>query len=280
MIRNWGAVALVFALLSAGCNSSDEIRTVQSADGTPIVFEVRGRGPAVVLVHGWSCDRSYWKDQVALFSAAHTVVAIDLAGHGDSGTTRANWSMEAFGADVAAVVNDLGLQDAVLVGHSMGGNVVLEAARQLPGKVAGLVWVDTYKELGVPLSTEEIAGFMAPFQADFPAATRAFVRAVFGANADPAVVERVGADMATAPPAIALPAMKSTLEDEPRAIEVLEQLRLPVVAINPTVPASDRPSMERLGVRVVTVDDTGHFVMLEQPQEFNQRLREAVDTLQ
>lgn len=280
MIRNWAALPIMFALICAGCNSSDEIRTVQSSDGTPIIYEVRGRGPAVVLVHGWSCDRSYWKDQLTLFSQTHTVVTVDLAGHGESGTTRTNWSIEAFGADVAAVVNDLGLQNAVLVGHSMGGDVVLEAARQLPGKVAGLVWVDAYKELGVPLTAEQIAGFMGPFQADFPAATRGFVRAVFGASADPGVVERIAADMSSAPPAIALPAMKSTLENETRVIAVLQQLQIPVIAINPAEPASDLASLEGLGVDLVTVENTGHFVMLEQPQEFNQRLRSALDTLQ
>ena len=56
--------------------------------------------------------------------------------------------MPAFGADVVAVIEKLGLRDVVLIGHSMGGDVIVEAARALPERIIGLVWVDTYNTLG------------------------------------------------------------------------------------------------------------------------------------
>lgn len=59
---------------------------VRSADGLPVRYEVLGDGtPALVFVHGWSCDRRYWDGQVGYFADRHRVVAIDLAGHGESG---------------------------------------------------------------------------------------------------------------------------------------------------------------------------------------------------
>ena len=61
-------------------------------------------GTAIVLVHGWTCDSSYWRHQRDEFSKDHTVVSLDLAGHGESGSNRDDWSMAAFGEDVAAVV--------------------------------------------------------------------------------------------------------------------------------------------------------------------------------
>src|SRR4029450_4468935 len=115
--------------------------------------------------------------------------------------------MPAFGGDVAAVVAELGLGDLVLVGHSMGGDVIVETALDLPGQVLGLVWVDTYGTLEDPEPRQAIEAFMAPFREGFPGATRGFVRRLSGPDADPALVEWVAADMAAALPEIALDAM-------------------------------------------------------------------------
>src|SRR5882762_1994438 len=94
-----------------------------SPDGIRIAYEVHGEGtPALVFVHGWSCDRNYWKGQLEPFAEQFKVVAIDLAGHGESELGRKAWTIGAFGADVAAVVKALGLQHVILIGHSMGGD--------------------------------------------------------------------------------------------------------------------------------------------------------------
>ena len=91
-----------------------------SPDGVPIYYETQGTGqPALVFVHGWSCDRSYWERQVGHFAHQYQVVAIDLAGHGESGLNRQAWTMPAFGEDVVVVVEKLGLEQVVLIGHSM-----------------------------------------------------------------------------------------------------------------------------------------------------------------
>jgi pimeloyl-ACP methyl ester carboxylesterase len=109
-----------------------------SRDGIPLTFEVHGSGtPALVFVHGWSCDRGYWSGQLAAFSDRHQVVAVDLAGHGESGGGRQTWTMAAFGDDVVAVVEQLGLGELVLIGHSMGGDVIVEAALRLGERVLG-----------------------------------------------------------------------------------------------------------------------------------------------
>lgn len=92
-----------------------------SLDSIRIAFEVHGNGnPALIFVHGWSCDRSYWMNQVGTFSKNFKVVTIDLGGHGESGLGRKSWTMEAFGSDVTAVIKKFALKKA-MVGHSMGG---------------------------------------------------------------------------------------------------------------------------------------------------------------
>jgi pimeloyl-ACP methyl ester carboxylesterase len=82
-----------------------------------------------------------------------------------------------------------------------------------------------------------------------------------------------------APRDVALAAMRSAVTHQPQVLVALSELKLPVIAINPEVPASDEASLARYGVRLVTVADTGHFPMLERPREFNQRLTEVLKML-
>ena len=96
-----------------------------SYDGTQVAYEVFGVGPqTLVFVHGWSCDRSYWNAQIEPLSRNYQVVTLDLAGHGESGLSRNSWTIAGFGSDVAAVVTDLDTDCVVLIGHSMGGDVI------------------------------------------------------------------------------------------------------------------------------------------------------------
>ena len=90
------------------------ISSVISSDGVSIAYEVRGEGePALVFIHGWCCDRSYWSEQLHHFVEKYKVIAIDLAGHGDSGLNRKEWTMAAFGEDVVAVVDKINLEHPV-----------------------------------------------------------------------------------------------------------------------------------------------------------------------
>jgi pimeloyl-ACP methyl ester carboxylesterase len=115
---------------------------VMSADGVHIEYHVHGSGePAVVLIHGWSCDANYWREQIAALTANYTTVTVDLAGHGASGANRTDWSMENFGEDVAAVVRQIHNPKVVLVGHSMGGLTIPRVGLVAPERVVHLVYV-------------------------------------------------------------------------------------------------------------------------------------------
>ena len=255
-------------------------KTVHSADGVPIAYDVHGEGtPALVLVHGWSCDRRYWERQVEPLSRDFRVVTVDLGGHGESGLGREAWTIAAFGADVAAVVDALDLERVILIGHSMGGDVIMEAARRLPGRVEGLIWVDVYRRLGGWIAPEQHERFMAPLRVDFVEAARAFVRSMFPPGSDPSLVEWVAADMSAAPPAIALPAVEAARNYAREMPAALQELKLPVIAINPDDTPTDLESMKRYGVDVVFMSGVGHFPMMEKPDAFNALLREVIEGL-
>jgi pimeloyl-ACP methyl ester carboxylesterase len=253
-------------------------RAVHSSDGVPIAYDVHGSGtPAVVLVHGWSCDRSYWREQVDHLAASHTVVRLDLAGHGSSGVSRADWTIESLAADVVAVVERLDLEHVVLVGHSLGGDVVTLAAAPMPARVVGVVWVDTYRSLGGPDDPDELARFVDRFRRDFHATTSAYVRGFFPHGADPQLVDWVVSDMASQPPAIALPLLDAAVHAEPEIIEALSQPRAPVVALNAGYKPNDPASLAAYGVDLVVVPEAGHMLMLEDPATFNRLLDGILD---
>jgi pimeloyl-ACP methyl ester carboxylesterase len=256
------------------------VHFVRSADGARIAYASVGAGsPALILVHGWSCDRCYWDGQLARLSREFQVVTIDLAGHGDSDRHRQEWTIESFGDDVASVANHLALDDVVLVGHSMGGDVILAAATKLPGRVRGLVWVDTYGKLPHLRTHDEVHQRMAPFRADFVESTRAFVRTLFGPCSDPLLVERIARDMSDAPVAVALAAMEAAWTFAARVPTLLAELRLPLVAINPDNADTDVESLRRFEIEVALLPGSGHFPMLEDSQAFNDQLVKAVTTL-
>ncbi len=273
-----GNAILWISLLFAAAPTPGAVR---SKDGVEFRYEVWGGGsPAIVFVHGWSCDRSYWRQQFEHFAKSHRVVAVDLAGHGESARNREDWTMAAFGEDVRAVLEELDLRGAVLVGHSMGGPVILEAARLAPDRVAALVPVDTLAEVDRRMSPEERETFLGPIRADFRTAAASFVRQfMFTERTDPGLIDRIASDMASAPPEVAIPAMESlSAYDEAAA---LARVTLPVRLLNadrfPTDLAAAR--RHKPDVELTVMPRVGHFLMAEDPEEFNRLLARAVKEL-
>jgi pimeloyl-ACP methyl ester carboxylesterase len=256
------------------------VDSVASADGVMIHYEVVGGGePALVFVHGWSCDRSYWKGQVDEFAKTYQVVTVDMGGHGESGLGREDWTLEAFGADVAAVVNQLNPGKVVLIGHSMAGGVNIQAAQQLPGRVIGLIGVDTYHEFETGYSQEQIAEITAPFRADFAPAVDSFVRSMFHKDSDSALVDQVAADMSAAPPEVAISAVENYISDN--TVEMLKEVRVPIRAINSDMWPTDLENNQKhaASFEMKLMPGIGHFVMQEDPITFNRLLHETLDEL-
>ncbi len=271
------AVVLATALAAA----APTVGTVKSSDGVDIHYETEGSGaPPIVFVHGWSCDRTYWRPQMEYFAKTHRVVAVDLAGHGDSGMGRKEWTMTAFGEDVRAVLEALDLRGAVLVGHSMGGPVILEAAKLSADRVAALVPVDTLNNVEERMPPEQLESFLASMRADFKGATAEFLRQfMFTKRSDPKLIDRIVTDMTAAPPEVALAAMENLFRyDEAAGLaRTTIPLRLLNADANPTDLAAAR--RHKPDVELTVMPRVGHFLMAEDPEEFNRLLARAVREL-
>ncbi|EKD37481.1 MAG: Carboxylesterase (Est-1) [uncultured bacterium] len=257
---------------------------VPSKDGTPISYEIHGTGePTLVFVHGWSCDARYWRAQIAHFSGKQRVVVLDLAGHGHSGTGRVHYSMAAFGEDVRAVTEAAGAQKIILIGHSMGGSVIAEAARLMPDRVIGLIGVDTLEDIEHPLTQEEFKSMTAPLEKDFATASRQFVGEMISPQTDQGLREWILADVSSAPPAVALSAMNEMMTQyiTGEAARVFEKIRIPVVSVNgdlwPINYEGNRRHM--LSYDAIILKNADHFLMMNRPEEFNSALGKAIGML-
>jgi len=245
-----------------------------SVDGVPIAFEVSGDGPStVVFVHGLVGDHTDFDSQAEFLAATHRIVAVDLPGAGESGHERSSWTMEAFGEDVATVVVHLDLDKVVLVGHSLGGNVIVEAALRLGDRVAGLVWLSSFRSLDSFPSPSETEDWLAPFQADPLAAVEDLNRRNFGPNADPVLVDAVVAKAKSRDPERVLGLLKSMFQHDATVVEALARIDAPVFAINPDFKPTDGASFTRHGVELRLIGGAGHFLMMEAPDALNNELQ-------
>jgi len=267
---------------AAAADAGEGPRLAMSPDNVHIEYRVLGRGePAVILVHGWACDANYWNEQLAALKAHYTVVAVNLAGHGGSGSNRSDWSIANYAADVAAVARQIPNARLVLVGHAMGATVALLATPLIGPRVIGIIAVDALRSVGQPpLGPQEVEQRLAPLRADFVGETRKLVTdSLFARNANRVLVQKVAYDMSLEPPAVAVASLQSLLSLD--LAPILPQIHVPVYAINsdllPTDAARIRKSLPAFTLDVL--DHTGHFLMLEAPARFNPLLLKDLEAL-
>ena len=281
-----GISCLLALILTFGavCAQADWPHVVPSKDGTPISFEIYGTGePTLVFVHGWSCDARYWRAQLPYFAKNHRVVMLDLAGHGHSGMTRLQYTMKAFGEDVRAVTESTGSRRVILIGHSMGGSVIAEAARIMANRVMGLIGIDTLENIEYPLTREELKKMMAPLVKDFRAGSRQFVDEMISPKTDPKLREWILSDMSAAPPAVALSAMNDMMSQylTGEAAKIFDEIRVPVITVNgdmwPVNYEANRRHM--LSFDAIVLKGADHFLMLNRPEQFNRTLEKAISEI-
>ena len=294
-------LALSAALLAASCSKHEEVpppaaapeaksepsegapRIAITPDGVHVQYRVYGNGePALIFIHGWSCDSNYWREQVPAFRQKYTVVTVDLAGHGGTDANRSEWSIAKFGEDVATAAAAIPNQKIVLVGHSMGGPVSIEAARQLKGRVIGIIGVDTFNTIGAPApSKAQIDAIVKPFEADFIGYTRKLVvEHLFVPGRNTELANKIAYDMSLSQPRVGIPALRALFEYDFN--EPLKDLSVPIVAIDsdlgePVNEARIRKVLPKFHATVIP--GTGHFLMMEDPGRFNPALETEIQAI-
>lgn len=274
-------LAFTLCCIGLGTTSTDgpETGAIRAEDGVRISYTSHGEGePAIVFIHGWTCDKTHWRFQIPEFRKSFRVIAIDLPGHGASGANRKSWSIEGLGADVAVVVRALELKQVVLVGHSMGGPVALAAAPKLRGIVRGVVAVDSLQNVEFSAPPDAVDRMVKRFEDDFEAAWTRFMSAFF-ADGDSEILKWI----LKKPDGFDQEAATSMLRAYNRfdGKSALTAAGVPVRAINAAdgFPTAVEINRKYGDFKAVLMPDVGHFLMLEKPAEFNRHLRVIIDQL-
>jgi len=234
-----------------------------------IHYSVHGRGPTIVFVHGWTCDESSWTYQVPAFSKDYRVVTLDLPGHGKSGSPREkDFSMDLFADAVEAVRGAVRAERVVLVGHSMGVVVIRQYALKYPAHVAGLVAADGPLDVrsfaaragGQPPMTLEQRGKMIDgmFVPQTPQRLRARIRKM----------------MLATPAATANGAGAAMFDPRIQSAQIITAPALTIYAGTALFPRNQSAKEMLPNWESTQIAGSGHFVMMENPKQFNRLLRE------
>ena len=251
-----------------------------TVDGLTIHSSTTGTGPAtMIFIHGWTCDSSSWTGQVPAFAKKYRVVTLDLPGHGRSASPKdGKLSMDLFARAVEAVRVEAKADRVVLVGHSMGAPVIRQYARMYPQHVAGLVAVDG------PL---DLRGFPPPeFKQPPPMvgpeglkAREKMIRGMFIPQTAPALQEHILKMMLGTSEATANGAMAAVFDPSLSKTDVIKAPALAVYAGTAKLPDPKVAKEVLPNYEGTQMPETGHFLMMEKPDEFNRVLTSFLDKI-
>jgi pimeloyl-ACP methyl ester carboxylesterase len=275
------AAIIVFAASCSAKTPCGKIACAKSSDGELISYNAFGSGDVtLVFVHGWNCDSRYWRQQVPYFAKKYQVVTVDLAGHGHSEQTRKVYSLESFAQDVNAVVRQLDAKKAILIGHSMSGEIVAKASTLMPGPVLGIIGVDTIQNVEDTMPQEQFDKMLTGMKTDFKGTVKNFVEPMLGEDMKPELRKWIIDDMSAAPPNVAMSAFKEYVQkfENKGIVNLFKEVKVPVRCVNadlwPTNPEVNRKYIA--SYNVVFMKNAGHFLMLERPAEFNKLLHNSI----
>lgn len=249
---------------------SPDIRSATSSDGVAISYSVAGDADtALLFLHGGLADHSFWDGQMAAFRDRFRVVAPDLAGHGQSGRNRAKWGIAAFAQDALAVLDAERIERVILVGNSLGGAVAIEAGAIAGKRVLGVIGVDTFHDFGRVVDPSEAAVQAEAWRNDFEGSLERMLKALFHADADPALVADVRRRMRHTSTDTVYAIFRSFAGYDTAASA--RGLRVPVRSINGDLFPTDVGAIRKVvaDFDLIVMPDAGHFPMLERPEEFN-----------
>lgn len=289
-MKNAFYLIILTALFLSSCKDSDK-KTGGPAqlnrDSTEISYTLCGKGDTTLLfIHGWCINKSYWEGQAKKYCDRYKVVTVDLPGFGESGKNRKVWDFENYTKDINTVIEKLGLKNVVLIGHSMSGDIILDMSVHHPENIAGIIGIDNLHEPGGPMpddQKEQMNGFFSLLQKSFDSMANVAMRGIlFQPATDSAVVNRVMNNIYTVDSSIAIDVLRSYNQVSQKEKQVMPLLHHKLYLINSDVLPVKADSLTkycRYGFSLQTVHGTGHYPMIEKPDEFNTALEKTLSQI-
>ncbi|KUJ67395.1 hydrolase [Streptomyces albus subsp. albus] len=260
--------------------------------GIGIGYEDEGpkdAAPPLLLVHGHPFDRSMWRPQIAeAAGAGYRVIAPDLRGYGDSEVVPGTTPLSDFAADLAGLLDHLGIDRVVLGGLSMGGQIVMEFQRLFPDRVRGLLLADTAAE---PETDQGRAGRHAMADRLLREGMAPYAEEVLDKmiapdtiRTQPQVATHVRLMMGSTAPEGAAAALRGRAA-RPDYRPVLAEAAVPALVVvgrdDEFTPLRDAETLRDLipDAELAVIEGAAHMPNLERPAEFNAHLLRFLDRL-
>jgi pimeloyl-ACP methyl ester carboxylesterase len=256
-------------------------------EGVNIAYGDVGAGDTTLLfVHGAFIDMSYWSAQVEHFRHRYRVITIDLPGHGKSGKNHTKWTIQRYGVYIRALIEEFRLSRVVLIGHSMGGDVILEVATQCPETVIGFIGIDNFKNAGTAMPQEiqdQFGYFLQMLDSDFANTSEGYARQVLLTSAtDTSIAGRVLADFRNTDKQMGIGLIANCFNYFDRERELMNLLKLKMYLVNVDYYPTNEHLLEKYaasGYGIITINGTCHYPMIENPMELNRALESVLEHL-
>ncbi len=246
----------------------------------------RENAPAIVFIHGWSCDSSVWRYQVAGLRKDYRLIMVDLPGCGHSSKPSGiSYTPDYLAEAVNSVMVSAGIKKAVIVGHSSGFIVARRFAIKYPEKVSAMCDVDgvyvnvSMDPKGYEAARSEIGAFLEKLKGkDRQEFVRWFVSMTFYGKTPEPLQKEIMAVMTKANAYAANSAMEEMWRPEVWEPVVIKAPLLAIYAKIPELPSNEEIQLkgEFPNLTYVEWDDTGHFLMMQHPERFNNLLSEFI----
>lgn len=246
--------------------------------GTAIGYDDLGKGETVVLVHGHPFNRSMWSAQAKFLGTTYRVITPDLRGYGESSVTMGKVGLENHATDIRDLLDHLGVDQVILGGLSMGGQIVMEFYWQFPERVRALILADTFAQLDMPEGKEsriKMANrLIREGMSDYAAEVLPKMITPTNIESQPAIAAHVLNMMKNTPPAGAAASLRGRAERRDY-VPLLQKISVPTLIVvgkdDEFTPVSDAELMHSLipNSKMEVIDGAGHMPNLERESEFN-----------
>ena len=247
-----------------------------------------GAGPPLVLIHGYPLDRTLWSAQTHALADVARVIAPDLRGFGESALPRADATMDTYADDVRALLDALGIKNAIIAGLSMGGYIAFAFYRKYAHRVRALILADTRatadtpegklgRDASIALAREQGAGAIADAMVPKSLTVHTLATNPALTNATRALLARQSVDTIVT----ALGALRDRPDSTPTLADISAPTLIIVGAEDAITPVKDSEMMRDAirGARLAIIPNAGHLANIEQPDEFNRVVREFLQAL-
>jgi 3-oxoadipate enol-lactonase len=273
--------------MNRGARPGSDARRV-TVNGVTLAVEVKGKGPAVLFIHGYPFDHTIWRFQLEGLENFHRI-APDLRGMGESDAPDLGYSLATYADDLVALLDTLGIEQAVVCGLSMGGYVAFELLRRYRSRIRGLILMDTRAEAdsAEARKAREVAAATARESGAAAIAEEMTARlwAAASAHRIPDLVEEIKDRMGRTPVAGIVGALM-TMRDRPDSFPVLRSLKgLPTLVLvgdeDRITPVARAAAIAEAveGAELREVQGAGHLPPLEQPEVTTRAIAEFIQRL-